>query len=124
MVGFPSLPPGKSRSERTRVLYSTEEPAEDSTKTGEGRTGETAESAADAEAYIFYSDRLPRQRQVFYQLCDLRDDRLQEIVHSNDGAETECNVSLCSVLIPIPRVLGVHFHNTWDAWWSFLYHIQ
>lgn len=41
---------------------------------------------------VFTAGRLPCQRQMYYQLCDLRDDRLQAIVHSNDGREEECTV--------------------------------
>jgi len=43
-------------------------------------------------AYIFTANQLPSQRQLFYQLCDLREEELQRIVHSNDGRETECLV--------------------------------
>ena len=51
-----------------------------------------AVTAADETAYIFTPDKLPSQRQLFYQLCDLKDDSLQAIVHSNDGRETTCTV--------------------------------
>ena len=51
-----------------------------------------AVTAADETAYIFTPDKLPSQRQLFYQLCDLKDDSLQAIVHSNDRRETTCTV--------------------------------
>ena len=51
-----------------------------------------AVTAADETAYIFTTDKLPSQRQLFYQLCDLKDDSLQAIIHSNDGRETTCTV--------------------------------
>ncbi|XP_067328088.1 general transcription factor 3C polypeptide 5 isoform X4 [Anolis sagrei] len=37
--------------------------------------------------YIFREGSLPPYRQMFYQLCDLNVECLQEIVHRNDGAE-------------------------------------
>ena len=45
--------------------------------------------------YMYFPDRLPAQRQLSYQLCDIMDDELQKIIHSNDGKERECTVSLC-----------------------------
>ena len=51
-----------------------------------------AVTAADETAYIFTPDKLPSQRQLFYQLCDLKDDSLQAIVHNNNGRETTCTV--------------------------------
>ncbi len=53
----------------------------------------TEKDATGEEPYVFHTDHLPCQRQLFYQLCDLRDKKLQEIVHGNDGMETECDVS-------------------------------
>ena len=47
---------------------------------------------------VFTTERLPSQRQMYYQLCDLRDDSLQAIVHANDGREHECTVR-CSEAI-------------------------
>ncbi|XP_063792816.1 general transcription factor 3C polypeptide 5 [Pseudophryne corroboree] len=40
--------------------------------------------------YIFREGNLPPYRQMFYQLCDLNVDSLQEVIKRNDGAETEC----------------------------------
>ena len=42
--------------------------------------------------FMYFPDRLPSQRQLHYQLCDIMDDQLQEIIHSNDGKEKECTV--------------------------------
>lgn len=63
---------------------------EDSVKLTEEKSG--ADSDVDNMAYIFTADRLPQQRQLFYQLCDLREEGLQKIIHSNDGKETVCSV--------------------------------
>ena len=49
--------------------------------------------AVDETTYSFSPDVLPGQRQVFYQLCDIHDDQLQEIIHSSDGGESKCDVS-------------------------------
>ncbi|CAI9534284.1 unnamed protein product [Staurois parvus] len=40
--------------------------------------------------YIFREGSLPPYRQMFYQLCDIHVDSLQEIFKRNDEAETEC----------------------------------
>ncbi|XP_005142551.4 general transcription factor 3C polypeptide 5 isoform X1 [Melopsittacus undulatus] len=40
--------------------------------------------------YIFQGGALPPYRQMFYQLCDLNVERLQKIIHRNDGTESEC----------------------------------
>ena len=48
----------------------------------------------DESVYIFSPDTYPHQRQQLYQLCDLQDDTLQAIIHSNDGKETKCHVSI------------------------------
>ncbi|XP_072285727.1 general transcription factor 3C polypeptide 5 isoform X2 [Pyxicephalus adspersus] len=40
--------------------------------------------------YIFREGSLPPYRQMFYQLCDIHVDSLQEIIRRNDGTETEC----------------------------------
>ena len=49
-------------------------------------------SVDDESMYTFNPDQLPRQRQLFYQLCDLKSDQLQLIIHANNGKETTCNV--------------------------------
>ena len=61
--------------------------------------GSKDESTSEASAipiedtmFIYYPDRLPSQRQLHYQLCDIMDDKLQELIHSNDGKEQECTV--------------------------------
>ena len=43
--------------------------------------------------YMYFPDRLPAQRQLHYQLCDIMDEQLQKVIHSNDGKEKECTVS-------------------------------
>ena len=43
--------------------------------------------------YMYFPNRLPAQRQLNYQLCDIMDDQLQKIIHGNDGKEKECTVS-------------------------------
>ena len=51
------------------------------------------EKQSDEETvYVFTANQLPSQRQMFYQLCDLREEELQRAVHSNDGRETTCSV--------------------------------
>ena len=67
--------------------------------TGDQESVELAEARAECPAPeaessspVFTADQLPSQRQLYYQLCDLRDDSLQAIVHANDGRETECTV--------------------------------
>ena len=43
--------------------------------------------------FTFFPDKLPSQRQLCYQLCDIKDKEGQELIHHNDGKETVCNVS-------------------------------
>ncbi|KAM4695908.1 general transcription factor 3C polypeptide 5 isoform 3-T3 [Rhinophrynus dorsalis] len=40
--------------------------------------------------YIFREGNLPPYRQMFYQLCDLHVESLQEIIQRNEGKEMEC----------------------------------
>ncbi|KAM6431192.1 general transcription factor 3C polypeptide 5 isoform 2-T2 [Liasis olivaceus] len=40
--------------------------------------------------YIFQEGSLPPYRQMFYQLCDLKVECLQKIIHRNDGMEAVC----------------------------------
>ncbi|XP_006164362.1 general transcription factor 3C polypeptide 5 isoform X2 [Tupaia chinensis] len=40
--------------------------------------------------YIFQEGALPPYRQMFYQLCDLHVEELQNIIHRNDGVEAVC----------------------------------
>ena len=35
--------------------------------------------------YVFQTNKLPKHQQVFYQLCDLHDSQIQELVSANDG---------------------------------------
>ena len=62
-----------------------------------GDGAQLAEGAAevpDMEACpVFTGDQLPPQRQLYYQLCDLRDPSLQALIHANDGREEKCSVS-------------------------------
>ena len=54
------------------------------------------DTALDATicSYHYHSKVLPTKRFVCYRLCDLKNDEMQQIIHSNDGKETECSVSL------------------------------
>ena len=54
----------------------------------------SGKEAEPDSSLVFAADRLPPQRQLYYQLCDLRDDSLQAIIHSNDGREEKCSVSV------------------------------
>ncbi|XP_032220097.2 general transcription factor 3C polypeptide 5 [Nematostella vectensis] len=40
--------------------------------------------------YVFSANKLPTQKQMFYQLCDLHVSEIQALVSANDGQETEC----------------------------------
>ncbi|XP_071947358.1 general transcription factor 3C polypeptide 5-like [Antedon mediterranea] len=41
--------------------------------------------------HIFKRDILPPFHQMYYQVCDLKDDELQKFVHANDGYEQSCD---------------------------------
>ncbi|CAI7988550.1 General transcription factor 3C polypeptide 5, partial [Geodia barretti] len=62
-----------------------------------GDSVQLAEAVADSNAPeteacpVFIAHQLPTQRQVYYQLCDLRDESLQTLLHANDGREDECS---------------------------------
>ena len=47
----------------------------------------------DESAYIFYPDVYPSQRQLLYVLCDVHEESIQSMIHSNDGKEGKCYVS-------------------------------
>lgn len=47
----------------------------------------------DESAYIFYPDVYPSQRQLLYVLCDIHEESIQSMIHSNDGKEGKCYVS-------------------------------
>ena len=69
-------------------------PSKDSTKVVQSTAGsEEGEEidVVDETTYSFTPDVLPSQRQVFYQLCDIHDHKLQEIIHSSDGKEGKCD---------------------------------
>ncbi|XP_078350736.1 general transcription factor 3C polypeptide 5-like [Oculina patagonica] len=40
--------------------------------------------------YVFTPNKMPKQKQLFYQVCDLHDPEIQRIVSQNDGQEDEC----------------------------------
>jgi len=44
-------------------------------------------------SHHYHSKVLPNKRFVFYRLCDIKNDEMQQVVHSNDGKETSCTVS-------------------------------
>ena len=44
-------------------------------------------------SFIFFPDKLPSQRQLSYQLCDIQDQEAQDLIHNNDGKEAVCTVS-------------------------------
>jgi len=44
--------------------------------------------------YEFTANIIPPRRGNFYRLCDIKDDTMQQVIHSNDGKEkSTCNVS-------------------------------
>ena len=44
--------------------------------------------------YEFTANILPPRRGNFYRLCDIKDDAMQQVIHSNDDKEkSTCNVS-------------------------------
>ena len=51
-------------------------------------------NTVDETMFVYYPDRLPSRRQLYYQLCDIKDEKLQELIHSNDGREVECTVCI------------------------------
>ena len=45
--------------------------------------------------HVFRPDCLPQKRFLVYQLCDLEEESLQQLVHCNDGLEpATCNVGI------------------------------
>lgn len=56
----------------------------------------TQSDAQDGTIYShhYHSKLLPAKRFVYYRLCDLKNDEMQQIIHTNDGKETTCTVSL------------------------------
>ena len=51
--------------------------------------GQSSEPEANP---VYTANRLPSQRQTYYQLCDLREHTLQDIVRANDGKVQNCTV--------------------------------
>ena len=45
-------------------------------------------------SHHYHSKMLPTKRSAYYRLCDLKNDEMQQIIHSNDGKEINCTVSL------------------------------
>ena len=41
--------------------------------------------ADDDLPYVYTPNKMPRQKQVFYQLCDLHDAEIQKLISANDG---------------------------------------
>jgi len=41
--------------------------------------------------YTFHADKLPNARQVMYQLCDIYDNDIKDIISQNDGKEKTCH---------------------------------
>ncbi|XP_078687071.1 general transcription factor 3C polypeptide 5-like [Branchiostoma floridae x Branchiostoma belcheri] len=73
-----------------QVVQIKDSPGAGSSGEGEGQDAKTKEDIEKEATYIFRPGMLPAYRQMFYQLCDLHDPRLQVIIHENDGGETEC----------------------------------
>ncbi|XP_041098714.1 general transcription factor 3C polypeptide 5 isoform X2 [Polyodon spathula] len=61
-----------------------------SSSTASGRKPAPARYKLKESVYVFREATLPPYRQMFYQLCDLKVERLTKIVHRNDGEESEC----------------------------------
>ena len=66
--------------------------------------------------YMYFPDRLPAQRQLHYQLCDIMDSQLQKVIHNNDGKEKECTVSA-------PLASYTSWRKTWHCK-SQIFHIR
>lgn len=49
----------------------------------------TKQPEIEETSFIFYPDKFPSQRQIIYQLCDIRDQEVQKLVHANDGHEVQ-----------------------------------
>ena len=44
--------------------------------------------------YTFSASIIPLKHANYYRLCDIKDDAMQQVIHSNDGKEkSTCNVS-------------------------------
>lgn len=41
--------------------------------------------------YVFTPNKMPVQKQLFYQLCDLHDPEIQRLISLNDGQENHCH---------------------------------
>lgn len=51
----------------------------------------TAKYMLKESIYIFREGMLPPYRQMFYQLCDLDVEKIQNLIHNNDGKEEVCD---------------------------------
>lgn len=77
-----------------------------------GDSVQPAETVAEASATeteaspVFTADHLPNQRHLYYQLCDLRSDSLQAVIHANDGQEEICSVRHFQLLSCVSLVIG------------------
>lgn len=43
-----------------------------------------AEEKDDELPYVYSANKLPKQKQMFYQLCDLHDSEIQQLISAND----------------------------------------
>lgn len=58
-----------------------------------GEEAGVGEECVEETTFTFSPDKLPCQRQMIYQLCDIHDSDVQRLIRKNDGEETKCNVS-------------------------------
>ena len=49
------------------------------------KTDESPQGQEPDLAYVFNPNKMPKQKQMFYQYCDLHDSEIQELVSRNDG---------------------------------------
>ncbi len=54
--------------------------------------GATKESGLDETSFTFLQNKWPSQRQLTYQLCDIQDSDVQEIIRANDDREPHFKV--------------------------------
>lgn len=67
-------------------------------------------NSVDETMFVYYPDRLPSRRQLYYQLCDIKDEKLQELIHSNDGREVECTVCIIALAESLGGG-GIYIHS-------------
>lgn len=53
--------------------------------------------------YVFTPNKMPSQKQLFYQLCDVHDSEIQRLISINDGQVCDCLASsiLCIVILSL-----------------------